>query len=237
MPPPIRRPLIPGIARPVIDVHVAPVSPVLVTPAGTRSLAELVDELRQLRASVNRAVHRSGVILRELSQPHRIAEARVVDFAALLETYDLGSPLAAAKYIAVADSFSEDQAAGLGVERGYAIVRAARALPRPIPPRQLLAQNPTIRFTGGAVRLAAASVRAVVEWAGSLRVAPTPAPSKQQYKAADSVRDKLHRRFASAGIDDPHMRVVRRASGYAVRMELSPDDAATLLRLVKAAKG
>ena len=54
------------------------------------------------------------------------------------------------------------------------------------------------------------------------------------FKEADSVRDKLHRRFASAGLGPAKLRVVRRAGAYVVRVELSPDEAAALLRIVRA---
>lgn len=232
MPPPFR-PTRPRIASVVRTPLVVPLPAAATTG---RPIAALVEELRQLRASVNRSVHRSGVILRELSQPPRIAEAGVVDFAGVLARYDLGSPMSASKYIAVAESFTEEEAAELGVERGAAIIRGARALPEPVAPRELLAENPTITVATGSHPLRAAPLRAVLEWANALRLSQQPRPTKQALRDADSVRDKLHRRFAAAGIEGAAMRLRRRGQGYVVRIEVTPEQAAVLARLMRATK-
>ena len=187
MPPPLRPglPLTPIVTRPIL----APLSPRPLAPAAR--VEALVAELRRLRSETNRCVHRSGVILRELAQPASLAAAGVTDFDALLAHYDLPARMSAMKYIAVAEHFTEDEAAQLGVERGYAIVRGAAAMPQPIAPRALLAKNPMIGLGPASVRLAAAPLRTVLGWVGSLEGTASPAPSKRQYKDADSARDKL----------------------------------------------
>lgn len=230
-PPPLRpaRPLVPNITRTILAQP-------LRAPTMTRAQVEaLVAELRRLRSEVNRYVHRMGVIYRQLSQAECHAAVGVPDFEQLLDHYDLGARLTALKYIAVAASFTEAQAAQLGVERGYAIVRGAAAMAEPVEPRALLAQNPEITVGPERARLAAAPLRTLLGWVGTLTAGATPAPSKRAYKDADSVRDKLHRRLASAGIGEARMRVVRRGNGYVVRVELGPEEAAALVRLVKPA--
>lgn len=232
MPPPLRpgRPLTPVITRPLVVPRSA--VPLPGAPTAAARLDALITELRQLRSQVNRYVHRQGVILRELSTGAMISAAGAADFDGVLEQFELGGRLSALKYIAVADHFSEDEAAQLGVERGYAIVRGAAAMPQPIEPRALLAKNPVIGPSN--VRLAAANLRAVLGWVDSLHAKTAPAPSKRAYEDADSARDRLHRRFAAAGLGESKMRVVRKGGGYVVRVELAVDDVTALARLVKA---
>lgn len=213
---------------------VVPMSPIVAPAADPRArLAQLVDEMQRLRRVTNSAVHRAGVILRELSQPTMIAAAGVVDFDALLELHDLPSRMTAMKYMAIAEHFTEEEATQLGTERGYAIVRGAAALPQPIAPRLLLAQNPTITVGPLSARLAAAPLRTLVTWVKELSPSATPAPPRRMYKELDSVRDKLHRRFVAAGIGETKMRVVRRRGEYVVRVELSAEEAAALVQAVK----
>lgn len=232
MPLPPLRP--PGSLAPRVPFVPGPLAAARLTqlPPAQR-LEAAVAELHALRAQMNRWVYRVGTLLRVLSDPLVLAVAGMPDFGALLEHYDLPSRVSAQKYMAVAESFTEEEAAQLGVERGFAVVRGAAALPEPIAPRALLAKNPVIDTGLGAHRLAVAPFRALEAWLGTLGT-PAPQPTKKAFKEADSVRDKLHRRFAAAGIGAAKMRLTRRGGAYVVRVELTPEEAAALAALVKA---
>lgn len=220
-----------------------PLVPVVV-PAGPLPSAEqsrarfdaLVAELHALRDTMNRAVHRCGTILIELSTPRMLAFGEVASLDELLERYDLPTKFSAIKYMTVAQHFTEQEARQLGVERSYAIIRGAAALPKPVTPRVLLAQNPSIRVGPQTMQLATAPLRALLGWVGGMKPeSAPPAEVRRASKAADSLRDKLQRRFVAAGIGKSKMQVRRRGSAYVVRVELSMDEAAALLATVRKA--
>lgn len=258
MPPPPRRPLRPpaGIARTIVQPisppapiapSVLPVSPItaplvpvivpavdLAPPAPTRARFDaLIAELHQLRDQMNRSVHRCGTILNELSTDAMLAFGEVTDFGELLVRYDLPSRVSATKYMAVAHHFTADQAATLGVERAYLIIRGAAARPRPIAPSLLLAENPTIHVGPESAKLADASFRILLGWVTGLAPSAPAADLKREAKAADSLRDKLQRRFVSAAIGKPKMQVRKRGGAYVVKVELTMDEATALLAAVR----
>lgn len=255
--PPIRpgRPIL-GVTRPArvplpvtppspIAPTVHPVSPVevpVVVPAmplvGTTSrrarFESLIAEIHQLRGEMNRAVHRCGTILRELATREMLDEAGLPSFEDLLDRYHLPSRVSAMKYMTVAEHFTEEEATMLGVERSYAIIRGAALLPRPVEPRALLAQNPTIHVGPATVQLATAPLRTLLGWVGELEPAgPRAEPGAS--KRADSLRDKLQRRFVAAGVGRSKMNVRRRGSTYVVRVELTLEEAAALVTAVRKA--
>lgn len=220
-------PLVPLRTTPIL----APRAPAAVAPA--ERLAQLIEALHALRESMNRHVHRSGTVLRELATPAMLTAARVTDFEALLAKFDLPPRVVAMKYMAVAEHFTEEEAARVGVERGYAIVLGAARLPEPIAPQALLARNPTITVGNESARLMAAPVRTVTEWVRTLRTPTAAAPTKKAYREADAARDRLRRKLGTVGIGEPKMRVARRGADYVVRVELDPAMAVALARLLK----
>ncbi len=220
-------PLVPTV------VPAVPLAPTL--PLRARFEA-LIDELHRLRGEMNRAVHRCGTILRELATDEMLAFAEVTEFGELLEKYDLPSRMYAMKYMTVAQHFTEEEAARLGVERSYAIIRGAAALPSPVAPRALLARNPTIRVGPAAMKLDAAPLRALNLWIGGLAPAETSVDVLRAARAADSERDKLQRRFAAVGLGSPVMQVRRQRGGeYVVRLVLKMSESAALRAAVRKA--
>jgi hypothetical protein len=212
--------------RPKGAVVAAPTAPAPDRDSGRARLGRLVAEIRAMKDQMSKMVHRTGMLLAELQKPEMIAAGGCKTFDELADKFSLPSRITAMKYVAVATSFSEHEAVELGVDKGYALVRYAAAVPRFGPPRQLLAANPRIAGVG----IREISSKALLDALRATRAKQREAAdagddtAQEADRAIRRLRTKLAREIAPSA----SFRRKRRGSTHRVLVELDADEALAL---------
>jgi hypothetical protein len=114
--------------------------------------AELIQELRRRVTEVAIGnMYAMAVVYCELSKPSRYRdELKYESFESLVQDRDLGSHFTALKWIAVQNTFTEREVIWMrGFEKGYQLIRWARAQSPEMKPRDLL--KPGVLVLGKAV--------------------------------------------------------------------------------------
>jgi hypothetical protein len=192
----------------------------------------LVREVLVRREHVTANFYAMGLALRELSRPERYRdELGFQTFEDLVEQRYLTSKMTAAKLIAVASTFPEDQAVQLGVEKGYALIRYASIEHDARYAVVMFEKNEKI----GGEPVLVASVRDINEAAKRKResLREPRAPSDDETTARRAAR-ATQAGLRRAGMRSASARAHRHAGVWCVRIDLSPTDALALTEQVEA---
>jgi hypothetical protein len=194
--------------------------------AGRPRALALIEELHQIKARVGAEAYRVGVILRELAAPEMVAALGCATFNDVLEEHRIATRISAFRSMAIAEAYTEDEAAELGVEKGYALIRYAKAMGDKTAPAMILRND--VKVGGTLVRdHTAASLTDVIVRARTRMREREEAESDTAQDANRAVR-KLGPKLRSHGAPTAKLQQRRKGSRYVVRIELDPDEAMAL---------
>ena len=236
-PPPKTRPAPRANAprSPIVDK--AP-SPATIPDTAARELAKIraraeqsIDTIETLRSDIGGNFYKIGCELRDLKHPPTYRALGHTSFHQLLGSRRLMSRMQADKLVTVVDAFPERVARRFGVEKALKIVRYAEKFHPRLTPLQVIERNPRLTTDDGKrIHLADIEIKDLVPLLNGL----TPEERQQEKKRTERATRQLAQLLPHAGIDPDRVRTIRRRSGtYAVRLELSAEEAADLVKLLE----
>jgi hypothetical protein len=189
----------------------------------------LIERIERLKLGVAQAFYEMGRCLGELLEKKLHLSLGFVSFEAMLDERGLMSAMQAFKLIEVSRQFSKREAARLGPEKAYALVRhVARTKEKDDPAEYLLAGFPV----GGrrrpidevTVREILAATRTAVSRQHGER-----GESERARRDAESIRKKVHAALAKRTDDQAEVRVYFRRGGWRLVVELPAELAESAL--------
>ncbi len=190
-----------------------------------RALA-LIAELHEIRARAGSMAYRVGAILHELSTPEMVAELECSSFDVVLRDYDLVPRFDAYRTMAIAETFTEEEAATLGEKKSLALIRYAKVTGEKAPAVTILRNDLKISGT----RLSdhtLESLQAAIDRVRTRAQEREEAESDTAPKVDRAVR-KLGPKFRSHGAPTARFSRRRRGAKFVVRVELDADEALAL---------
>ena len=217
------------LARPVSNARAAVATAALEKMRGIAQRA--LSTIETLRSDIGANFYKIGQSLRDLQQPATYRALGYTSFHGLLAKRRVMSRVQATKLIAVANALPERIARAHGVEKAYKIVRYAETRHPRLTAAQVLERNPVLSTDGGLrIRLADIELK---DLAAVLRGFTTEERKREKQRTERASR-KLGQLLPHAGIDPERVRTIRRRSGaYAVRIELSAEEALDLIALLE----